>query len=372
MAIKYQKLLIRKQKNSIYFENVPMGKWITSLALFSFNNYTVSMNTKNKKRIFSGVQPSGDLHLGNYLGAISQFVKSQEEYDCVFSVVDYHALTVSQEPRVLKKNILEIVKLFLASGIDPDKAIIFKQSDITAHTELAWILNCVARVSDLNKMTQFKDKAGTDRENVSVGLYDYPVLMAADILLYNTDAVPVGEDQSQHVELTRTLARRFNQQYGKVFKVPKLVVRKEGARIMGLDEPDKKMSKSASSEHNYIALIDEPDKAVKKIMRAETDSGREIKYDLKNKPGISNLLTIYSMLADKSVNDLEKQYQGKGYGDFKKDLAAVVKEFLIEFQKKYNKISDQEARDVLKTGADKIRPIADATVRRVKEKLGIL
>ena len=330
------------------------------------------MSKQVKKIVFSGIQPSGILHLGNYLGAISQWVGMQDEYDCIFCVVDYHAITVKQDPQVLQQKIIEVAKLYMAGGIDPAESVIFQQSSITAHTELAWILNCVARISDLDKMTQFKDKAGTDRKNVSVGLYDYPVLMAADILLYNTDAVPVGEDQSQHVEITRTLARRFNQQFGKVFKEPKLIVKKAGARIMGLDDPSGKMSKSARSEYNYIGLTDDPALAVKKIMKAVTDSGKEIIYDPKKKPALSNLLTIYSLLSDRPVKDLETQYQGKGYGDFKKDLAAVVKKFLISFQEKYNKISDQEAKNILKAGADKIRPIADATVRQAKEKFGIL
>ena len=325
----------------------------------------------NKQRIFSGIQPSGNVHLGNYLGAIVQFVKLQNKYDCVFCVVDYHAITVKQKPEELKKKIIEIVKIYLASGIDPRKSIIFQQSDVSAHTELGWILNTVARMSDLNKMTQFKDKAGGDQENVSVGLFDYPVLMAADILLYNTDAVPVGADQSQHVELSRVLARRFNQQFKEVFKIPELVIKKEAARIMGLDDPSKKMSKSASSENNYIALTDESKKAVKKIMRAETDSGSEIKFDFKNKPGISNLLTIYSLLSGKDIKVLEKEFTGKGYGDFKKGLAKTVEEFLVDFQEKFNKISDSEVRKILKNGADKARPIAEKTLARVKKEIGV-
>lgn len=325
-----------------------------------------------KKTIFSGIQPSGNLHLGNYLGAITQWVEMQQTNNCIFCVVDYHAITVKQDPEVLRKKIIEIAKIYLAAGIDPGKAVIFQQSDVSAHTELAWVLNCTAaRISDLNKMTQFKDKAGSGQENVSVGLFDYPALMAADILLYNTDAVPVGDDQSQHVELTRTLARRFNDGYGEIFKIPELIIRKEGARIMGLDDPTKKMSKSAASEYNYIALTDEPVKAAKKIMKAATDSDAIVKYDLKNKPGISNLLTIYSLLANKEIKTLEKEYVGKGYGDFKKDLAEVVKNWLTDFQAKYNKISDKEVRKILAAGADKVRPIADKTLQKVKESLGV-
>jgi len=335
----------------------------------------------NKKTVFSGVQPSGVLHLGNYLGALAQWVEMQNQDNCIFCVVDYHAITVKQKPKELSARILDVVKTYLAVGINPEKAVVFQQSDITAHTELAWILNCVtARMADLNKMTQFKEK-GANKESVSIGLYDYPVLMAADILLYNTDAVPVGDDQIQHVELARTLAQRFNREYGQVFKVPEVAVRKQGARIMGLDDPTKKMSKSASSPANYIALTDAPEAAVKKIMRAVTDSGSEIRYDLKKKPAISNLMTVYSLLTGASVKELEARYCGKGptyaeasagkYGDFKKDLAEAVKGFLTEFQIKYNSFTDEEVRRILKDGADKVRPIAEETLKKVKNKLGI-
>lgn len=325
----------------------------------------------SKPRIFSGVQPSGNLHIGNYLGAITQFVDLQKTYDCIFCVVDYHAITVKQEPGELKKNVIEIAKLFLASGIDPKQSIIFQQSNVAAHTELAWIMNCIARMSDLKKMTQFKDKSEGDQENVSVGLFDYPALMAADILLYQTDAVPVGDDQSQHVELSRTLARRFNQQYGVVFKEPELIIKKAGARIMGLDDPTKKMSKSAESGYNRIALLDEPSAAMKKIMRATTDSGKEVQYDPRTKPGISNLITIYALLKDSNPEEVEKEFKGKGYGDFKKVLADEVKEFLTNFQSKYNKISDKDVRKILDEGAKKVKPIAEATLKRVKEKIGV-
>lgn len=331
------------------------------------------MLTANKKRIFSGVQPTGNLHIGNYLGAIAQWAENQEQGRSIFCVVDYHAITVKQDPEKLKRQILDTVKVYLACGIDPEKSIIFQQSHISAHTELAWILNCAsARISDLNKMTQFKDKAGKNQENVSVGLYDYPVLMAADILLYDTEIVPIGEDQKQHVELARDLAKRFNNDYGACLKVPEAALRKEGARIMGLDDPMKKMSKSAASPANYIALTDSPETAKKKIMRAVTDSGLEIIYDKEKKPAIANLLTIYSLLAARSVKDLEKEYKGKGYGDFKKGLAEAVAEFLTGFQKKYDSYSDEEVRKILDEGAKKVRPIAEETLRKVKEKIGLL
>lgn len=324
-----------------------------------------------KPRIFSGVQPSGNLHIGNYLGAIIQFVKLQDEYDCVFCVVDLHAITVPQEPESLRKRIIEVARLFLAAGIDPKKSIIFQQSDVSAHTELSWILNTVTRISDLKKMTQFKDKSGDKEANVSVGLFDYPVLMAADILLYNTEAVPVGDDQLQHVELTRDLAKRFNHQFGETFTVPKAKILKSGARIMALDDPSKKMSKSAKSEYSRVELLDDPAKAAKKIMRATTDSDSLVKLDYKNKPGISNLLTIHSLLSGKDIKSLEKEFAGKGYGDFKKAVAKEVKLFLTKFQSKYNKINDNDVRKILDDGCKKARPIAEKTLKKVKEKIGL-
>jgi tryptophanyl-tRNA synthetase len=330
------------------------------------------MNIANKKIVFSGVQPSGNLHIGNYLGAITKWVEMQTDYNCVYCVVDYHAITVKQDPKVLKAKIIETAKIYLASGIDPKSSIIFQQSKVSDHTELAWILNCVARIADLYKMTQFKDKAGSRQETVSVGLFDYPVLMAADILLYNTDAVPVGEDQSQHVELTRDLAKRFNAQFGDTFKVPELIIKKEGARIMGLDDPMKKMSKSASSVYNYIALTDKPDEGAKKIIKAVTDSGKEIKFEPNKKPAVANLLTIYSLLANKPIKNLEKKYEGKGYGDFKNDLAEVVRQFLVDFQNKLNNISDDQVEKILDKGAERAKAIAEETLRKVKEKIGIL
>lgn len=326
----------------------------------------------DKKTIFSGVQPSGTLHLGNYLGAILQWVEMQEKYNSIFCVVDYHAITVKQDPEKLKRQILDTTRAYLASGIDPKKSTIFLQSQISAHTELAWVLNTITKTGELNKMTQFKDKAGKNQESVGVGLYDYPVLMAADILLYNTDIVPVGEDQKQHVELARDLAKRFNNAYGDVFRVPDVQIRKEGARIMGLDDPMKKMSKSAPTPANYIALTDTPEVATKKIMRAVTDSGADIKYDKNEKPAISNLLNIYSLLTDRDVKDIVKEYKGKGYGDFKKGLAQVVSEFLVNFQNGYNQYSDDDIRAILEEGAKKVRPIAEENLRKVKEKIGVV
>ncbi len=326
-----------------------------------------------KKIVFSGIKPSGDLHLGNYLGAISQWVKMQDDHNCIFCVVDYHAITVPQNPEDLRRRTLEIAKIYLSAGIDPKKSTIFKQSDIKEHTELAWLLNCATtRMSDLENMTQYKDKSKNGEENVGVGLFDYPVLMAADILLYDTDVVPVGEDQVQHVELTRDLAKRFNSNFGEVFKIPKAEVLKTGARIMGLDNPLKKMSKSEGGESNCIYLLDDPEKAAKKIMRATTDSDAEVRYDKENKPGISNLLVIYSILSGKKISDLEKEFSGKGYGDFKKGLAETVKSFLTNFQNKYHNISNEKIEEILKNGGKDMVKIAKNKIDLAKSKIGIL
>lgn len=325
------------------------------------------------KTLFSGIQPSGNLHIGNYIGAISQFVALQQKYRCLFCVVDYHAITVKQDPKQLHKSILDIARIYLASGIDPKKAIIFQQSDITEHTELGWILNTIAKVAELEKMTQYKDKASEQKkEGPGAGLLTYPTLMAADVLLYNTDIVPVGHDQTQHLELTRILARRFNSLYGQTFTIPETIIKKEGARIMALDDPTKKMSKSSQSPASYIALLDEPTIAHRKIKRAVTDSGKEIRYDLEKKPAIANLLTIYSVLANKSIRELEIMYEGKSYGEFKEDLANVVANFLTDFQAKYKKYSDKEVRKILDKGAKEAKTIAGKTIKLVKKNLGVI
>ena len=326
----------------------------------------------DKKIIFSGIKPSGRLNIGGYIGALSQWVEMQDKYNCVFCVVDYHAITVKQDPAQLKAWTMELVKTYLAAGIDYKNTILFKQSDVPAHTELAWILNCCgARIADLNKMTQFKDKVGKHQESATVGLYDYPVLMASDILLYNTEIVPVGEDQKQHVELARDIARRFNKEYSEIFKIPESVVRKEGARIMSLQDPTKKMSKSDESGLGCIDLLDDIESAKKKIMRAVTDSDSLVKYDVKNKPAVSNLLTIYSYLGNKSVKEIEKEYEGKGYGDFKKGLAEVVAKFLQTFQDKYYSISDGEVLDILSSGKDKAAKVANETLEKARRAVGV-
>jgi len=321
----------------------------------------------NKKIIFSGIQPSGQLNIANYIGAISQWIKMQEEYRCIFSIVDYHAITVRQDPNKLKERIKEVAKIYLAAGVDPEKTIIFQQSTVSAHTELAWIFNCYgARIADLNKMTQFKDKAGKNQESVSAGLYDYPVLMAADILLYDTEVVPVGEDQKQHVELAREIAKRFNHEFGDFFRVPQVIIKKEGAKIMSLLDPSKKMSKSDLNHNNVITLLEDVEIAEIKIIKAVTDSGSEIVYDLKNKPAISNLLTIYAQLGNREIPRLVKDYNGKGYSEFKKDLAKVIGEFLEKFQEKYRAISDDEVMVILEEGRKRAKKIADKKLDEVK------
>ncbi len=326
----------------------------------------------DKKIIFSGIKPSGRLNIGGYIGALSQWIEMQNSYNCIFCVVDYHAITVKQKPEELRKRTLELIKTYLAAGLDYRNSILFKQSDVPAHTELAWILNCCgARIADLNKMTQFKDKAGKNQESATVGLYDYPVLMAADILLYNTEIVPVGEDQKQHVELSRDIARRFNKEYSEIFKVPEAVVRKDGARVMSLQDPAKKMSKSDEAGLGCIELLDDIEVAKKKIMRAVTDSDSIVKYDIKNKSAIANLLTIYSYLGNKSIKEIEKEYEGKGYGDFKKGLAEVVAIFLKNFQDKYYSISDEEVLDILEDGRKKATEIANTKLEKVRRSIGV-
>ncbi|MDD2753348.1 MAG: tryptophan--tRNA ligase [Candidatus Portnoybacteria bacterium] len=323
------------------------------------------------ERIFSGVQPSGVLHIGNYLGAIKNWVNLQNDHQCIFCVVDLHAITVSQDPKELLKKTVEVAKIYLAAGIDPKKSTIFVQSHVKEHAELAWILNTITKIPELERMTQFKDKAKDGKKEASMGLFDYPVLMAADILLYKTVGVPVGEDQVQHIELTRDLAQRFNNKFGEIFTVPKALVRKEGARIMGLDDPIKKMSKSAASQYNYISLTDSPDDVREKIKKAVTDSGKEIVFS-QDKPALANLLTIYSLLGGQTIKDIEAKYKDKGYADFKKDLAEVVVEFLEPFQEKYNALDDNEVLEILREGAKKAQVIASQTMSEVKKAVGLI
>ena len=324
------------------------------------------------ERVFSGVQPSGVLHIGNYLGALSQWVSLQEQHRCLFSIVDLHAITASQDPKVLRENILKTAALYLAVGIDPDRSILFVQSDVKEHAELSWVLNTITKLSELKLMHQFKEKSKTQSQNINMGLFGYPVLMAADILLYKSTLVPVGEDQKQHVELTRELARRFNSQFGETLVVPEASVPESGARIMGLDDPTKKMQKSARSVYNYIALTDAPDEIRRKISRAVTDSGSDIVAS-DDKPALSNLLTIYHLFSGLSIKEIEKKYYGKGYKEFKGDLADILIEKLSGIQKKYESHmkKPEHLSAILLKGAHAAREIAEQTIAEVKSALGL-
>ncbi|MGX9707374.1 tryptophan--tRNA ligase [Laceyella tengchongensis] len=324
------------------------------------------------ERVLSGIQPTGAVTLGNYIGAMQRFVQMQEEADCYFCVVNMHALTIPQDPELLKQRTIDLVAIYLATGLDPAKSTIFVQSQVPAHAEAAWLLQCVARIGELNRMVQFKEK-GKGSESVLAGLYTYPVLMAADILLYNPKRVPVGEDQKQHLELTREIAERFNRDYAEIFTLPEPYIGEVGARIMGLDNPTKKMSKSADSEFNYITLLDEPKKIEKKLKRAVTDSENVIRFDPVAKPGISNLLNIYSSLSGKSIKELEKQYEGLGYGQFKKDLIEVTIDHLAPIQSRFHEIRNSgEVEQVLKQGREKAAAVADETLKRIKDAMGII
>ena len=323
------------------------------------------------KRVFSGVQPTGNIHLGNYLGALKQFVELQDDHECIYCIVDMHAITVPQDPKELRESILDVAALYLAVGIDPEKSIVFVQSDVPGHAELNWVLTCNSYTGELSRMTQFKDKS-RGKESAPTGLFTYPVLMAADILLYDTDVVPVGNDQKQHIELTRDIAQRINNKYKKTFVVPDGRFMKAGARIMSLDDPTSKMSKSNENIHSRISLLDPPNKIKKSIMRATTDSDGIIKFDPENKPGVSNLLTIYSVLSGISIEDLEKKYEGCGYGDFKKDLVEVTVNALAPIQERYNEIrNSEELIKILEDGAARANAIAEKTMKRVKDKFGL-
>lgn len=323
------------------------------------------------KRVFSGVQPTGNIHLGNYLGALKQFVELQNDYECVYCIVDMHAITVPQDPAELKKHILDVAALYLAVGVDPEKSIVFVQSDVSGHAELSWLLTCNSYTGELSRMTQFKDKS-KNKESAPAGLFMYPVLMAADILLYDTDLVPVGNDQKQHIELCRDIAGRVNGKYPGTFVIPDGYFPKEGARIMALDDPTKKMSKSAENIHSRISLLDEPSKIKKSIMKATTDSDGIIRFDIENKPGVSNLLNIYSALTGESVSSLETRYEGKGYGEFKKDLVTVTADALAPIRDKFNEIRySSELTQILRDGAARADSIAQKTMARVKENFGL-
>jgi tryptophanyl-tRNA synthetase len=325
-----------------------------------------------RPRVLSGIQPSGTMTIGNYLGAMKNFVRLQDEADCLFCIVDLHAVTVPQDPADLRRNTLSLAALYLACGIDPEKSTLFVQSHVPAHAELGWLLQCVAYYGELSRMTQFKDKSAR-HEVVTAGLFTYPALMAADILLYQANLVPVGEDQKQHLELTRDLAERFNHRFGETFTLPEPYIPKIGGRIMSLEDPSKKMSKSDASPNAYIAMLDEPDVIRKKIMRAVTDSGREVRFDPDAKPAVSNLITIYALCTDKTVAEVEAMYEGKGYGDFKRDLAEVVVSALTPIQARYRELLDSgHLEEILRRGAEAAAERANATLRAVKEKFGFL
>ncbi|MFA5636454.1 MAG: tryptophan--tRNA ligase [Anaerovoracaceae bacterium] len=322
-------------------------------------------------RVFSGVQPTGNIHIGNYLGALKQFVELQNDNDCIYCIVDLHSITVPQDPKELKKHILDVAALYLAVGLNPEKSIVFVQSDVSGHAELAWILMCNSYTGELSRMTQFKQKS-KEKESAPAGLFTYPILMAADILLYDADIVPVGNDQKQHIELTRDIAIRVNNTYGETFVVPDGRFLKEGARIMALDDPLSKMSKSAPNAFSRISLLDSAAKVKKSIMRATTDSEGSVRFDTENKAGVSNLLTIYSVFSGITIADLEKQYEGQGYGALKKDLVEVVWENLDPIQQRYNEIrNSQELINILRDGAERANAIAEQTMKRVKAQFGL-
>lgn len=323
------------------------------------------------KRIFSGVKPTGPVHLGNYLGALRNWLELQHEYDSFFCIVNLHAITVPQDPKMLAARTRELARIYLALGIDPKIATIFVQSDLPEHAELTWMLNCLSRVSELERMTQFKEKARTQREGAGVGFFDYPVLMAADILLYQTDLVPVGEDQKQHLELTRDLAIRFNRDFGEAFRVPEPYIPKVGARIMSLADPTKKMAKSDESPLGCIELLDEPETVVKKFKRAVTDSGTEIRFD-ESRPAITNLLSIYQILTSKRPEEIEEHFAGKGYAQLKGELADVTVEFLRPVQERFKSITDEDLDRILEAGAAHAQSIARVTLEEAKARMGIV
>ncbi len=325
-----------------------------------------------KKIIYSGIQPSGTPTLGNYIGAIKNWVKLQEEYNCYFCVVDMHAITVRQDATALRKACLDMLAILLAAGLDPEKNILYFQSHVSAHAELAWVVGCYTYLGELNRMTQFKEKSAKNEDNLNAGLYTYPVLMAADILLYQTDMVPTGADQKQHVELARDIAIRFNNLYGDVFKVPEAFISKVGARVMSLTNPESKMSKSDENPNSYISLVDPPDVIMKKFKRAVTDSMGRIKY-CEEQPGVANLISIYSAVTHRTPEEIEKEFEGKGYGDLKSTVGEAVVEELKPFQAEFQRIRGDKAflNKVMKDGAEKAGRNADKTLRKAYQKVGL-
>ena len=330
----------------------------------------------SKPIVFSGAQPSGELTIGNYMGALRQWVQMQDDFHCIYCIVDLHAITVRQDPTALRKATLDTLALYLACGIDPAKSTIFVQSHVPEHAQLSWVLNCYAYFGELSRMTQFKDKSARYSENITAGLFDYPVLMAADILLYQTNQVPVGEDQKQHLELSRDIAGRFNALYGDVFKIPEPFIPKSGARVMSLLEPTKKMSKSDDNRNNVIGLLEDTKAVVKKIKRAVTDSAEPpvVRYDVKEKAGVSNLLDILSGVTGKSIPQLEQEFEGKMYGHLKGEVADAVSGMLTELQERYHRFRNDEAflNQVMRDGATKARAQAQETLKKVYEAVGFV
>ncbi|WP_033772685.1 tryptophan--tRNA ligase [Helicobacter pylori] len=324
-----------------------------------------------KKRVFSGIQPTGQIHLGNYLGAIKHWVEMQDEYENLFCVVNSHAITLPIDPKFLKSQSYELVKLLLACGISPKQSGLFIQSEVDEHPALTWLLDCQVSMGEMQRMTQFKDKSLKNPKSVNVGLFNYPILMASDILLYQSDLVPVGEDQKQHLELTRNVAEKFNRDFGECFKIPEPLIAKVGARVMGLDEPQVKMSKSHKGANHAIFLLDEPDTIVRKIKKATTDSIGTIQFDA-TREGIFNLLNIYMLLSDESPESIEERFKNKGYGDFKKELAEVIIQALKPIQERYKEISGDEVKATLNHGVEKARPLARATYQKAKELMGLV
>ena len=331
---------------------------------------------EEKKRIFSGVQPSGNITLGNYLGAIKNWVQLQDSYECIYAIMDMHSITVRQNPQELKKRTLDLLKIYLAAGIDPEKNILFVQSHVGSHAELAWVLNCYTYMGELQRMTQFKDKSAKHADNINAGLFTYPVLMAADILLYQTDLVPVGKDQMQHIEICRDIAERFNALYPGVFKIPEGFLPKAGAKVMSLSEPTKKMSKSDPNPKAYISLLDDSNVIAKKIKSAVTDSEGVVEFrgGDETKAGINNLITIMSAVTGKSIDEIVNDYAGKGYGDFKADVAEAVVEHIRPIRDKYDQLSNDKAylEGIYKSGAEKARYLSSKTLAKVYKKVGFL
>lgn len=328
----------------------------------------------SKKIILSGIQSTGKLTLGNYLGAINNWVQMQEEYDCYYMIANLHSLTIRNDPETLRNNTLKVLAMYIAAGLDPEKNTIFIQSQVKEHAELGWILDCYTYMGELSRMTQFKDKSAKHADNINAGLFTYPALMAADILLYQADLVPVGQDQQQHLEITRDIAERFNKLYGKAFTIPEGYYGKASAKIMGLQDPTAKMSKSATNPNDVILLEDEPDVIIKKFKKAVTDSENKVRFDPENKPGVSNLMQIYSSITGLKMEEIEKEFEGEGYGTFKTKVAETVVNKLEPIQKKYKELLENKEflEKIYTEGANKARKLASKTLEDVKERIGIL